>query len=131
LEGYSSRLHAMRRQRHLQDTKHAVFLEQARQNISNERNEELLARQASMASRRARTFATLVGQADAWVVNAENSQELNIESGRRVSSEHDGAFENHTSFQTDDESRALTQQETSVPDTKVEEPLTEEDAKNG
>lgn len=62
LEGYSSRLHAMRRQRHLQETKHAVFLEQARQNISNERDDELLARQAAMASRRARTFATLLGQ---------------------------------------------------------------------
>lgn len=45
----------------------------ARQNISRERDDELLARQASMASRRARTFATLLGQADAWA--AKNDSE--------------------------------------------------------
>lgn len=66
LEGYSSRLHAMRRQRHLQDSKHAVFIEQARQSMCNERDDEQLARQAELASRRARKFAILLGQADAW-----------------------------------------------------------------
>lgn len=74
LEGYSSRMHAVRRQRHLQDTKHAVFVEQARQNITNERNDELLAHQASNASRRARTFATLLGRADAWAANDTDDQ---------------------------------------------------------
>jgi hypothetical protein len=68
----------MRRQRHLKDTKHAVFLEQVRQSITNERNEEQLARQAELASRRARTFATLLGHADAWAVrSSENQDECN------------------------------------------------------
>jgi hypothetical protein len=75
LEGYSSRLHAMRRQRHLQDTKHAVFLEQARQSISNERDHEQLARQAEIASRRARTFASLLGHADAWAARSTENQD--------------------------------------------------------
>lgn len=69
LEMYSSRVHAQRRQRHLQESKHAVLMEQARQIVLNERDEERLARQASMASRKARTFATLLGQADAWAAS--------------------------------------------------------------
>lgn len=68
LERLSSRLHAMRRQRHLQEIKHAVFLEQARQQIANQRDSELLGRQAEFASRKARAFAHLLGQADAWAV---------------------------------------------------------------
>jgi hypothetical protein len=64
----------MRRSKHLLQQKHAVFMEQARQVMSNERNEELLALQASTASRRARSFATLLGQADAWVVHKEEEQ---------------------------------------------------------
>ena len=73
LEGYSSRLHALRRARHVQDSKHAVFLEQARQNIANQRDDEQLARQAKMASSRARTFATMLGQADAWAARDNDS----------------------------------------------------------
>ena len=71
LEGYSSRLHAMRRHRHFQDTKHAVFLEQARQNLSQAKDDTLLAKQAEQASRRARSFAFLLGRADAWAVNTQ------------------------------------------------------------
>jgi hypothetical protein len=66
LEVYSSRLHALRRQRHLQESKHAVFLEQARQQSHNVRDADLLACQARRASRWARSFATLLGRADAW-----------------------------------------------------------------
>jgi hypothetical protein len=58
----------MRRQRHLQEVKHAVFLEQARQNIANQRNSESLARQAEFASRKARAFANVLGMGDAWAV---------------------------------------------------------------
>jgi hypothetical protein len=58
----------MRRQRHLQEIKHAVFLEQARQQVTNQRDSELLGRQAEFASRKARAFAHLLGQADAWAV---------------------------------------------------------------
>lgn len=74
LEGYSSRLHAMRRQRHFQDTKHAVFLEQARQTLSQNKDDTMLAKQAEQASRRARSFAFLLGQAGTfywrlWIQN--------------------------------------------------------------
>ena len=73
LEGYSSRLHAMRRHRHFQDTKHAVFLEQARQNLSQAKDDTMLAKQAEQSSRRARSFAFLLGQADAWAAHSEDS----------------------------------------------------------
>lgn len=72
LEGYSSRLHAMRRQRHFQDARHAVFLEQARQNLSATKDDTMLARQAERSSRRARSFAFLLGRADAWAASQNN-----------------------------------------------------------
>ena len=56
----------MRRQRHLYEVKHAVFLEQARQQIANRKDAELLAGIAEVASRKARAFAAFLGQADAW-----------------------------------------------------------------
>jgi hypothetical protein len=68
LEVYSSRLHALRRQRHLQESKHAVFLEQARQQSHNQRDADRIALLARRASRWARSFAVLLGRADAhWV----------------------------------------------------------------
>jgi hypothetical protein len=68
LEVYSSRLHALRRQRHLQESKHAVFLEQARQQSHNQRDADRIAFLARRASRWARSFAVLLGRADAhWV----------------------------------------------------------------
>lgn len=68
-------MHALRRQRHLQETKQAVLFEQARQRVLPpcERSVELLAHHAATASRRARTFAELLGQADAWVARQEEA----------------------------------------------------------
>mmetsp|Transcript_41962 Transcript_41962/g.64611 ORF Transcript_41962/g.64611 Transcript_41962/m.64611 type:complete len:249 (-) Transcript_41962:200-946(-) len=74
LERLSSRLHAIRRQRHLQEVKHAVFLEQARQNISNRPDADLLAMHAEYASRKSRAFARLLGRADAWAAGEADSQ---------------------------------------------------------
>jgi hypothetical protein len=71
LEGYSSRMHAMRRQRHFQDYKHCVFLEQARQNLNATKDDSMLAQQAQQSSRRARSFAILLGTADARAVSQE------------------------------------------------------------
>ena len=72
LERLSSRLHAIRRQRHLQEIKHAVFLEQARQQITKQKNAERLAQHAENASRNARAFATFLGKADAWAVKNDD-----------------------------------------------------------
>ena len=75
LEGCSSRQHAIRRQRHLLETKHAVFVEQYRQkNVTKTRDDERLAQTARRSSRKARNFASLLGQADAWVANKANSK---------------------------------------------------------
>jgi hypothetical protein len=72
LERLSSRLHAIRRQQHLQSVKHAVFLEQARQNVTNQSNSEELARHAAYASRKSRAFANLLAMGDAWAVVADS-----------------------------------------------------------
>jgi hypothetical protein len=57
----------MRRQRHLQTTKEAVLVEQARQVMAHERNAELLARHCAFSSQRARSFAAMLGRADEYV----------------------------------------------------------------
>jgi len=75
LERLSSRLHAIRRATALQEVKHAVFLEQARQTVTNQRNTELLARQAEFAARNSRAFANLLGMGDAWAVAQQELEE--------------------------------------------------------
>ena len=89
----------MRRHRHFQDTKHAVFLEQARQNVSQFKDDTMLAKQAEQASRRARSFAFLLGKADAWAAQkddipspteAEDGDEKNPRPSGRSSVEEDG-----------------------------------------
>jgi hypothetical protein len=56
--------------------KHAVFWEQARQNISNQPDADLLGRHAEFASRKSRAFARLLGHADAWAAgDADDSQQ--------------------------------------------------------
>ena len=88
LEGYSSRLHAMRRQRHFQDTKHAVYLAQARQNLSGYKDDTMLAKQAEQSSRRARSFAFLLGKADAWAASRSDEGEE-----KTSSSDENGTWE--------------------------------------
>jgi hypothetical protein len=80
LEVYSSRLHALRRQRHLQESKHAVFLEQARQQSHNQRDADRIAFLARRASRWARSFAVLLGRADAHWAAANNNNDVNYSS---------------------------------------------------
>jgi hypothetical protein len=64
-------MHAFRRQRHLHATKHAVLLEQARQNITSQRNDELLAQSSIKSSLRARSFAALLGRMDEYVAKSD------------------------------------------------------------
>lgn len=64
----------MRRHRHFQDTKHAVFLEQARQNLSQYKDDTQLAKQAEQASLRARSFAFLLGKADQWAAYQDDTK---------------------------------------------------------
>jgi hypothetical protein len=56
-------------------------LEQARQNISNQKDSELLARQAEFASRKARAFACLLGHADAWAVRDADLEIIDTKKG--------------------------------------------------
>ena len=89
LEGYSSRLHALRRARHVAETRRAVFLEQAMQSIlssstsSNNNNSDeaiqRLAETSAQASLNSRWMAMVWGHADAaWVVEQQKTlQELN------------------------------------------------------
>ncbi|KAG7364443.1 hypothetical protein IV203_037645 [Nitzschia inconspicua] len=66
LERLSSTQHAFRRQRHLQEVKSAVLMEQARQKESKTLNSELLARHSECATRNSRAFAHWMGVGDAW-----------------------------------------------------------------
>jgi hypothetical protein len=66
LERLSSTHHAFRRHRHLQEVKHAVLMEQARQREANRRNSELLARYSECATQNSRAFASWMGVGDAW-----------------------------------------------------------------
>lgn len=65
LERWSSKLHGFIRGKNVNEVKHAVLLEQARQFIVNQPNQEEIARVAYEASKRARAFARLLGEADA------------------------------------------------------------------
>lgn len=65
LERWLCRTYAVSRAKCLSDTKHAVLLEQARQFLSQERDEEAIARVAQGASREGRAFAAMLGGADA------------------------------------------------------------------
>jgi hypothetical protein len=77
----------------MRDTKHAAFLEQARESISNERDEEQLARQeAELVSRRATTFAKRLGHADVWTVKtSENPHECREQPEIEENSAHEGS----------------------------------------
>lgn len=105
LEVYSSRLHALRRQRHLQESKHAVFLEQARQQSHNVRDADLLACQARRASRWARSFATLLGRADAWAAATATADDDDGAGGMNqpVPPSADGATDNSSPSTLNDE----------------------------
>lgn len=81
LEGYASRLHAIRRQGHLRDARHAVLVEQARQTLIQDYQPELLAERSAEASLRARQFAVWLGQADAKEVLRE---ERGVSDGRET-----------------------------------------------
>ena len=48
----------------MKEVKHAVMLEQARQSFANQRDDERIGRIARAASRRAKVFARLLGEAD-------------------------------------------------------------------
>jgi hypothetical protein len=97
LERLSSRLHAIRRQRHLQEVKQAVFDEQARQSGSNQRNSELLAKQAEFATRKSRAFANLLGIGDAWAVAQQEREEQQIQAQAAAkANEPQGGGQEHT-----------------------------------
>lgn len=72
LERWTSKVHGFLRGKHAGEAKHAVLLEQARQFLVDERDETQMAKVATHASRSARLFAHLIGQADAAVVSTES-----------------------------------------------------------
>ena len=71
LERWSSKVHGFLRGKHVGQVKHVVLLEQARQFLLNETNDEGIARISADASRRSRAFARLLGEADAVAVTAD------------------------------------------------------------
>jgi hypothetical protein len=62
-------VHGYLRGQQVTEVKHAVVLEQARQFLCDDRDEEEIARVAQSASKQSRAFARLLGAADAVVAN--------------------------------------------------------------
>jgi len=81
LERWSSKLHGFLRGKHVSEVKHAVLLEQARQFLAAQRDQDEIARVAQEASKRARAFAQLLGQADALAIYGEKKD--NDEGGKK------------------------------------------------
>lgn len=69
LERWSSKMHGYLRGKHVSEVKHAVLLEQSRQFLIDNRDEEEIARVAQRASKQSRAFARLLGAADAVVAH--------------------------------------------------------------
>jgi len=69
LERWSSKMHGYLRGKHVREVKHAVLLEQARQFLIDDRDDEEIARVAQRASKQSRAFAILLGAADAVVAS--------------------------------------------------------------
>jgi hypothetical protein len=102
LETYSSRMHALRRKRHVRDHRQAVFLEQARQDLVSARDSERIARQAAQASKKAVAFASLVGRADAWAAHGPEADELRHDGEGDESSEHSDESDSSENLKSDE-----------------------------
>jgi hypothetical protein len=68
----------------LSDAKHAVLLEQARQFLTHEHDEEALAEVAQAASRKGRAFAALLGQADAAAAKLSHQDDVRTKNCKRI-----------------------------------------------
>lgn len=75
LERLICRNYAISRAQGMNDSKHAVLLEQARQFLTQERDEEAISRVAQEASKRGRAFAAMLGQADAAAAKLVDQQD--------------------------------------------------------
>jgi len=84
LERWLCRTYAVSRAKGLSDSKHAVLLEQARQFLAHEQDEEAIARVAQEASRKGRAFAALLGQADAAAAKLSQQDDLSSRNAKRV-----------------------------------------------
>jgi hypothetical protein len=90
LERWACKEYALLRAKHANEFKNAVFQEQARQFIAENRDQDTIARLAQAKSRNARVFAALLGQADAI---AAKQQEVPAKRsscvGKRLDSSHE------------------------------------------
>jgi len=77
LERWTSKAHGYMRDKHVGESKTAVMMEQNRQCLLGERDEERLGRVAMNASKSSRAFARLLGQADQAALVAMDSSNPN------------------------------------------------------
>lgn len=93
LERWLCRTYAVARSNDQVDAKHAVLLEQARQFLAQEQDDEALARVALESSRKARAFAALLGEADSAAV--KQMQLDDISPPRQTKMQEPALFDSH------------------------------------
>jgi hypothetical protein len=90
LERWAWKEYAVLRTKHAKELKNAVFQEQARQFISENRDQEIIARLAQEKSKNARVFAALLGQADAIAAKQQEVPRRRSSCvGKRLNSSHE------------------------------------------
>ena len=94
----------MSRAKGLNDAKHAVLLEQARQFLTHERDVEALAEVAQAASRKGRAFASMLGKADAAAAKLSQQQDgIPARNYKRVEPVQDYSLEDPVSDDSSEE----------------------------
>lgn len=107
LERWLCRTYAVSRAKELNDAKHAVLLEQARQFLTHEQDEEALAEVAQAASRKGRAFAFLLGKADAAAARLSPQQDdIPTRSHKRIEPIQDFSLEDPISDDSSQEGEA-------------------------
>lgn len=90
LERWTCREYAVTRSKHANEVKHAVLLEQARQFLLKEQDDEVIARVAQEKSKNACVFAALLGQADAMAAKQEELPTIRSSlSGKGLETSHE------------------------------------------
>lgn len=107
LERWLCRSYATSRAQGLNDTKHAVLLEQARQFLTHEHDDEAIAKAAQQASRKGRAFAALLGQADAAAAKLSEQQDDLLRNYKRVEPVQDYSVEDPVSDDSSQEENAV------------------------
>lgn len=107
MERWSSKVHGFLRGNRVGQAKHAVLMEQARQFLVNQQDSDAIANVSAKASRRSRTFAMLLGAADAISVSCDRKRcrdDSAVQQARKMAKTAVRSSQNEPIILSDDES---------------------------